>query len=133
MRVRIMLSGLFGCAIFLGIAEAQNRMFQLADVNSRDYKIVNLTIEYSDGRVADGVRIRDGDQWRVVQWSTITSLEIGTAIEYSASNTYVQCSIQLSDGTKHDYSCVDGIVLGRTRRGDYRKPLDQVTALLPIK
>jgi hypothetical protein len=140
MRVGITLSGLFGFAIFLGMAEAQNRMaqaqnrmFHIEDAESRDYNIVNLTIEYSDGRVADGVRVREGDQWKVVLWSTITSLEIGTVVEYGTPNSYVQCSIQLSDGTKHNFSCVDGMVLGTTRRGTYKKPLDQVAALLPLK
>ena len=133
LRLRATVACLFCLGACLGVVEAQNRLFHLSDVASRDFTIGNLTIQYSDGIVTDGFRILYGNQARLVPWSAVTSLEIKAQVGDGTSNQYVECSVQLSDGTKHKLSCIDGIVLGKTRRGDYKKPLDQVTALIPLK
>lgn len=123
------------CFLCLGacfsLAEAQVKLFQISDVDSRDYKIGNLTIRYPDRSVAEGFRIVDGTQQKLVLWSEITSLEIGTLVGQTTSGKYVQCSVQFSDATTKNLHCIDGIVLGKTRNGDYKRPLSQVTALIP--
>ena len=133
LRLRTMVACLFCLGACLSVAEAQIQLFQLSDVNSRDYKIADLTIRYSDGRVTDGFRILAGKQQKLVPWSEITSLEIGAPVGSGTPNKYVQCSVQFSDGTRQTVYCIDGIVLGKTRNGDYKKRLDQVTALIPRK
>lgn len=133
LRLRTTMAYLFCLGACFSVSEAQIKLFQLSDVNSRDYKIANLAIKYSDGRVTDGFRVLDGNQQKLVLWSDINSLEIGTLVGDSMPDKYVQCSVEFSDATRRSLNCIDGIVLGKTRNGDYKKPLDQVTALIPLK
>jgi hypothetical protein len=142
LQLRTIMAGLLCFGVWLSEAEAQNHVFQISDVSSRcgvrtsgmpkrNHKIANLAIEYSDGRVTDGFRVLDGNKQKLVRWSEITSLEIGSPVGGGTPNKYVQCSVQFSDNSRQNLSCVDGIVLGKTINGDYKKPLGQVAGLIP--
>ena len=132
LRLPTLLSCLF-LALSLSAAEAQTILFQISDASSRDYKIANLTIKYSDGKVTDGFRVIEENNQKLVRWSEITSLEIGTVVGDGTATKYVECSVEFSDATTRNLHCIDGMVSGKTRNGDYKKPLHQVKALLPQK
>jgi hypothetical protein len=145
-----MVTGIFCIGVSLSVAQgqsqAQSQLFKISDLNSRcgtgaattvppgrDHEIANLTINYPDGIVTDGFRILDGNQQRLVRWSEITSLQMEALVGDGERDKYVRCSVQFSDATRQTLHCLDGIVLGNTSSGVYKKPLDQVTTLIPPK
>ena len=125
------------CLVFLGaclgVAEARNQIFHFTDVNSNDYKITDLVIQYSDERVTEGFRVLDRNQPKLLRWSAITSLKIGAQVGDGTPDKHLECSVQLSDGTNLSLFCIDGIVLGQTRNGDYKRPLNELIELRPLK
>jgi len=125
------------CLLILGAcpswAEPTNQMFHLVDVNSRDYKITGVSIEYPKGKVSDGFWILEENQSKSVSWSVVTSLKIETPVEDGEPPTYLKCSVELTNGKTVNLTCLNGTLLGITRNGDYRKPLDRVIELRPVR
>lgn len=117
----------------LSWAGTKNQIFHLIDVNSRDYKITDLVIEYSDSRVSEGFRIMQENQPKLLLWSAITSVKIETSGEGGTPRKYVNCSVELVSGGTLSLSCLNGTVLGVTRNGDYKKPLDEIIELRPVR
>jgi hypothetical protein len=113
------------------MAGGSNRLFQLSDHRSRDYKVANLTIDYSDGVTADGFRILYGNQPKFILWSTVAALEIQAPPSNGAAATYVDCSARLLDGTRQKLTCLNGTIHGQTRNGEYSNVLSDVIQLVP--
>lgn len=127
-----------GALFFLGLASAlccfagNREIFHLIDVNSSDYKITDLAIEYSDATVADGFRIQKDGQARLIPWSAITNLKLETT-DQDVSDGFLKCSVKFTDGKTLISSCVNGTLLGTTRNGDYRMPLGKVIELKAVR
>jgi hypothetical protein len=113
----------------VALSRSPEPVFQILDKQSKDYRLVNVALDYAGQRTTQGFLVFEGNQPRLLEWASITSLEIGGSVDGTPGK--LSCTIQHPDGAKQAFACVDGVVLGRSRNGEYRKPLNQVTKIIP--